>query len=57
MRTNQKSMFLSEDGSNLLFTFLLVSSLFLLWGVCNGMIDVMDKHFQEELGLDRKSVV
>jgi len=53
MRTNQKSMFLSEDGSNLLFTFLLVSSLFLLWGVCNGMIDVMDKHFQEELGLTK----
>jgi len=53
MRTNQKSMFLSEDGSNLLFTFLLVSSLFLLWGICNGMIDVMDKHFQEELSLSK----
>ena len=33
------------------FTFCLVSSLFLLWGFCNGMIDVMDKHFQEELHL------
>jgi hypothetical protein len=32
-------------------TFALVSSLFLLWGFCNGMIDVMDKHFQEELHL------
>jgi FHS family L-fucose permease-like MFS transporter len=32
-------------------TFTLVSSLFLLWGFCNGMIDVMDKHFQEELHL------
>jgi FHS family L-fucose permease-like MFS transporter len=53
MRTNQKSMFLSEDGSNLIFTFLLVSSLFLLWGICNGMIDVMDKHFQEELSLTK----
>jgi FHS family L-fucose permease-like MFS transporter len=46
-------MFVSEDGSSLLFTFLLVSSLFLLWGVCNGMIDVMDKHFQDELGLTK----
>ena len=36
-----------------LFTFILVSSLFLLWGVCNGMIDVMDKHFQEELSLTK----
>ncbi len=53
MRTNQKSIFITEDGSNLLFTFLLVSSLFLLWGVCNGMIDVMDKHFQEELSLTK----
>src|ERR1044072_8762085 len=33
------------------FTFWLVSSLFLLWGFCNGMIDVMDKHFQESLHL------
>jgi FHS family L-fucose permease-like MFS transporter len=28
-----------------------VSTLFLLWGFCNGMIDVMDKHFQDELDL------
>ena len=32
-------------------TFWLVSSLFLLWGFCNGMIDVMDKHFQQSLHL------
>ena len=38
-------------GQNILFTFVLVSSLFLLWGFCNGMIDVMDKHFQRELHL------
>ncbi len=44
-------MFVTSDGRNVAFTFLLVSSLFLLWGFCNGMIDVMDKHFQEELHL------
>jgi len=44
-------MFVLRDGRNVLFTFCLVSSLFLLWGFCNGMIDVMDKHFQEELHL------
>jgi FHS family L-fucose permease-like MFS transporter len=44
-------MFVLEDGKNAAFTFVLVSSLFLLWGFCNGMIDVMDKHFQEELRL------
>src|ERR1035437_716210 len=51
MNTNKKSMFVSDDGKNLIVTFILVSSLFLLWGFCNGMIDVMDKHFQEELHL------
>jgi FHS family L-fucose permease-like MFS transporter len=43
---DKKSIFVLEDGTNLMFTFILVSSLFLLWGFCNGMIDVMDKHFQ-----------
>lgn len=44
-------MFTTADGRNVAVTFALVSSLFLLWGFCNGMIDVMDKHFQEELHL------
>lgn len=44
-------LFTSEDGKSLLVPFALVSSLFLLWGFCNGMIDVMDKHFQKELHL------
>jgi len=44
-------MFQLPDGKNMVVTFALVSSLFLLWGLCNGMIDVMDKHFQNELGL------
>jgi FHS family L-fucose permease-like MFS transporter len=45
--------FITEDGRNLIVTFSLVSSLFFIWAVCNGMIDVMDKHFQEELGLSK----
>ncbi len=53
MSKSNKELFTTSDGQNLLFTFVLVSSLFLLWGVCNGMIDVMDKHFQEELGLTK----
>ena len=51
MTSNNRSLFVTADGKNVLFTFCLVSSLFLLWGFCNGMIDVMDKHFQEELHL------
>jgi FHS family L-fucose permease-like MFS transporter len=46
-------MFEAEDGKNYVVTFALVSTLFLLWGVCNGMIDVMDKHFQDYLHLTK----
>lgn len=53
MTENKKGLFIGDDGANLVFTFILVSSLFLLWGFCNGMIDVMDKHFQEELSLNK----
>src|SRR5215475_13263031 len=53
MNASKKSLFVTDDGKNLVFTFILVSSLFLLWGVCNGMIDVMDKHFQDELHLSK----
>ena len=47
----KKPMFVTNDGRNVLFTFVLLAFLFALWGFCNGMIDVMDKHFQEELHL------
>lgn len=48
-----EGLFTRDDGRNLAVTFFLVSSLFLLWGFCNGMIDVMDKHFQDELHLNK----
>lgn len=51
MSEKQTSLFAAPDGRSYLVPFALVSSLFLLWGFCNGMIDVMDKHFQEELHL------
>ena len=46
-------MFKAENGKNYFLTFMLVSTLFLLWGICNGMIDVMDKHFQDFLHLSK----
>jgi FHS family L-fucose permease-like MFS transporter len=51
MTDTRRSMFVLDDGRNVVVTFVLVCSLFLLWGFCNGMIDVMDKHFQTELHL------
>jgi fucose permease len=48
------SWFQTADGKNYTYIFLLVSSLFLLWGVCNGMIDVLNKHFQDSLHLTKE---
>jgi fucose permease len=53
MNTNKKSLFVMPDGKKLTLTFFLVASLFLIWGVCNGMIDTMDKHFQDQLHLTK----
>jgi FHS family L-fucose permease-like MFS transporter len=47
------SLFRAPSGKSYAFTFALVSSLFLLWGFCNGMIDIMDKHFQDQLSLTK----
>ena len=47
------SWFRTADGKNYAFIFLLVSSLFLLWGVCNGMIDVLNLHFQQSLHITK----
>lgn len=48
-----KDMFRTPDGRNHALTFALVCSLFLLWGLCNGMIDVLNKHFQNSLGVSK----
>jgi FHS family L-fucose permease-like MFS transporter len=50
---DQRGLFQLPDGKNMVVTFALVSSLFLLWGLCNGMIDTMDKHFQDQLHLSK----
>src|SRR5437764_5785660 len=49
----KQGLFTTDDGQSLAFTFSLVCTLFFLWAMCNGMIDVMDKHFQDELGLSK----
>jgi FHS family L-fucose permease-like MFS transporter len=51
--TAKPGLFVTEDGQRLGLTFALVCTLFFLWAMCNGMIDVMDKHFQDELGLTK----
>jgi len=52
-RTKGTSLFRTANGNNYTFLFLLVTSLFLLWGVCNGMIDILNKHFQDSLHITK----
>jgi FHS family L-fucose permease-like MFS transporter len=47
-------MFRLPDGRNLFVTFALVTSLFLLWGFCNGMIDILNKQFQVTLHINKQ---
>jgi MFS transporter, FHS family, L-fucose permease len=42
-------MFRAADGRSYAFTFVLVSTLFGLWGFCNGQLEVLNKHFQNSL--------
>jgi FHS family L-fucose permease-like MFS transporter len=51
---SKPGIFTTPEGKSYFFTFALISSLFFLWALCNGMIDVMDKHFQELLHLNKR---
>jgi L-fucose:H+ symporter permease len=46
-------MFKSETGKSYAITFALVCTLFFLWALCNGMIDVLNKHFQNSLHISK----
>jgi len=48
-----QALFTTPDGKNRALTFVLVCSLFLLWGLGNGMIDVLNQHFQDSLGISK----
>lgn len=41
-----KSILRSPTGKSFLVAFLLVSSLYLMWGCAHGLLDVLNKHFQ-----------
>ena len=51
--TTGGGLFRTADGKNLFVTFALVTTLFLLWGFCNGMIDILNKHFQNTLHINK----
>lgn len=43
----------AADGSSYLKPFALVACLFLLWGFAHGLLDVLDKHFQNTLHISK----
>jgi FHS family L-fucose permease-like MFS transporter len=42
-----------EEKNNYLFPLILVTGLFLLWGLAYGLLDVLNKHFQDTLHIDK----
>jgi len=46
-------LFRTADGRTFGRTFLLMCALFLLSGVCNSMLDTLNKHFQNSLALNK----
>ena len=43
----------TEDGHNYLWPYVLVTTLFFLWGFAHSILDVLNKHFQDTLGVSK----
>lgn len=50
---NGLGLFHAPQGRSYARIFLLVSLLFLLWGFCSGLLDNLNKHFQNTLALSK----
>lgn len=49
MANTKHGLFRTADGKNYLWPFVLVTSLFFLWGLAHSILDVLNKHFQETM--------
>ena len=52
MKTN-KPLFNDANGRNYLLPFILITTLFFLWGFAHSILDVLNKHFQETMGVSK----
>lgn len=52
-KTTKAAFLRSPDGTSYLVPFMLVTSLFLLWGFAHGLLDVLNKHFQNILSISK----
>ena len=46
-------MFKNKNGINYFVPFLLIATLYLLWGLAHGLLDVLNKHFQEVFDMSK----
>ncbi|MBB6094854.1 FHS family L-fucose permease-like MFS transporter [Povalibacter uvarum] len=53
MNTTTTTATLPAHASSYRLAFILVTSLFFMWGLSYGLLDVLNKHFQETLGITR----
>jgi len=53
MKKRSASLIRNLDGKSYLIPFILVTSLFLLWGFAHGLLDVLNKHFQNILHVSK----
>lgn len=47
------NLFKSKTNVNYLFPFILISSLYLLWGCAHGLLDVLNKQFQDNFDMSK----
>ena len=50
---SRSSLVSAPNGRSYLAPFILVTSLFFLWGLAHSLLDVLNKHFQEILGVTK----
>lgn len=43
----------TSDGTNYLVPFILITTLFFLWGFAHSILDVLNKHFQDALSISK----
>lgn len=49
----KKESLITKDGVSYLLPFILIASLFFLWGFAHSLLDVLNKHFQDALHLTK----
>lgn len=47
------SLIKTKDGRSFLLPFVLITSLFFLWGFAHSILDVLNKHFQDSLSISK----